>query len=68
MLGQLDDLLTVYRPDRSVPGPSDNSLAEHRAILDAIHARDGGSARGLMHDHLIAMRDLRVASLIRANA
>jgi DNA-binding GntR family transcriptional regulator len=64
-LDQLDDLLTVYRPDRSAPEVPDNTLEEHGAVLDAVRDRDPESARRAMATHLVRMRDLRVATLVR---
>lgn len=66
ILDQLDDLLTVYRPDRSVVNEPD--VAEHEAVLDAIRERDKDRASSAMAEHLKRMRDLRVATLVRLSS
>ncbi|MCI2416003.1 GntR family transcriptional regulator [Saccharopolyspora sp. K220] len=64
-LEQLDDLLTVYRPDRSAAKVVDRTVEEHEAVLDAVRETDGERARAAMSEHLVRMRDLRVATLVR---
>ena len=36
------------------PGRIDDSIGEHRALIDALAARDAPRAAQLMHDHLMA--------------
>lgn len=43
---------TVFR----VPGSPARSIADHRAIVAAIEARDGAAARELMHGHIARVR------------
>lgn len=64
MLAGLDDLLTIYRPDRSVGDSRERSTAEHTELLDAIRRRDADAARATMTEHLARMRDLRVQTLL----
>jgi len=39
------------------PGRLAESVAEHRALMRSIEARDAKQAERLMHDHLIAQLD-----------
>ncbi|MEU7768512.1 GntR family transcriptional regulator [Nocardia sp. NPDC049190] len=64
-LDQLDDLLTVYRPNRSSTKMVDRTIEEHEAVLDAVRAGNSQLATAAMSAHLTRMRDLRVASLVR---
>jgi DNA-binding GntR family transcriptional regulator len=64
-LDELDDLLTIYRPDRPAPDVADHGVEEHGAVLDALRSRDPEAARQAMARHLVRMRDLRVATLVR---
>ncbi|KKF01369.1 GntR family transcriptional regulator [Mycolicibacterium obuense] len=65
-LGQLDDMLTDYRPDRSSAQTVGRGYDEHRQILRAIQDGDAARARAAMTDHLTRMRDLRITAHIRS--
>jgi DNA-binding GntR family transcriptional regulator len=45
----------------SVPGRWEESLREHRELLEAILARDPGAAQKLAEQHFSAARDIRLA-------
>ena len=65
-LGQLDDMLTDYRPDRSSAQTVGRGYDEHRQILRAIRDGDAAKAEATMTDHLTRMRDLRITAHIRS--
>lgn len=63
LVGALTDALRESRERSFVPaGAADGALADHRAILDAVRARDAAAARRAMRAHLA-----RVERLIRAS-
>jgi DNA-binding GntR family transcriptional regulator len=64
-LGQLDDMLTDYSPDRSSPTVVGRGLAEHEEIMTAIRDHDAAAASAAMTAHLQRMRDLRIATQLR---
>jgi DNA-binding GntR family transcriptional regulator len=64
-LDQLDSLLAIYRPAELPETTTDPTVEEHDAVLDAIRAKDDELASGTMTKHLIRMRDLRIAGLVR---
>ena len=47
------------------PGRIDASIAEHRALIDALCARDAARSQSLMHDHL--MEQLAALKALRAS-
>ncbi|WP_216361922.1 GntR family transcriptional regulator [Pseudonocardia sp. N23] len=64
LLADLDDLLTISTPDRSLGEPPERSIGEHAELVEAIRRRDADTARAIMSTHLIRMRDLRVRTLL----
>ncbi|MBJ7383948.1 MAG: GntR family transcriptional regulator [Mycolicibacterium sp.] len=64
-LGQFDDLLTEYRPDRSAAANTERGYQEHVAILEAIRNGDPEAASVSMTSHLERMRDMRIAAHVR---
>ncbi|MCV7424046.1 GntR family transcriptional regulator [Mycobacterium yunnanensis] len=64
-LGQLDDMLTDYRPDRTPSPTTRRGLDEHLGIMAAIRDGDSAGARTLMVSHLERMRDMRIAAHVR---
>jgi DNA-binding GntR family transcriptional regulator len=67
-LGQLDDMLTDYRPDRSPSAGTERGFHEHQEIMQAIRDRDPARARDAMISHLERMRDLRIAAHVQRTA
>jgi DNA-binding GntR family transcriptional regulator len=61
MLSVIQDLRKALKLSRlhslSLEGRLQQSLAEHRAIMAAIRARDAASAEKLMHDHILCGRE-----------
>ncbi|MGH3643856.1 MAG: GntR family transcriptional regulator [Mycobacterium sp.] len=67
-LGQLDDMLTDYRPDRSPSANTERGFHEHQEIMLAVRDGDSEGARDSMISHLERMRDLRIAAHVRRTA
>ena len=61
MLSVIQDLRKALKLSRlhslSLEGRLQQSLAEHRAIMAAIRARDAASAEKLMHAHILCLRE-----------
>lgn len=65
MIGDLRKLLKLSRyRSLKLEGRLMDSLAEHRALMDALHRRDADAAQRVMHDHLLA----QLAALRRMTA
>ncbi len=55
MIGDLRKLLKLSRyRSLKLEGRLGDSLAEHRALMQALHRRDTDAAQRVMHDHLLA--------------
>ncbi|MGV9801658.1 GntR family transcriptional regulator [Mycobacterium sp. NPDC003449] len=67
-LGQFDDMLTDYRPDRSPSANTERGYREHLAIMEAIREGDTEAAGRSMTSHLERMRDMRIAAHVRRTA
>jgi DNA-binding GntR family transcriptional regulator len=63
LLDRLDSMLEVYRSRRN-PTVSDQQVDEHEAVVTAIRERDADTAQEAMREHLLRVRDRRIADLL----